>query len=156
MANCRKYEVVISNTPPAASTTVPIAGINGAATCRLRIYGIELGSDTAPANASASYQIARITTALSGGTAVTPGKLDSGDPASTSSAMQGPSITAPTITANSQVWQGALNQNNSIQRFFPDGYELVAPATANNGFCLLPATITGTAFNVVGSLFFTE
>lgn len=154
MANCRKYEVAFSNTPPAASTTIPIVGINGSAAVRLRVYGIELGSDTAPANASGSYRISTITTALGSGTGVTPTPMDSGDPASVSTAMQGPSIAAPTITTVK--WNGALNQNNTLQRFFPDGYELTFAATANAGCCLLPATIAGTAFNVVGSLFFTE
>src|ERR1700722_12164597 len=89
MANCRKYAIPFANTPPAASTTVPVVGLNCAATCRTRLYSFVNGSDTAPANASVQMQIARITTALSGGTAITPAKLDTGDPASTTTAMQG-------------------------------------------------------------------
>ena len=156
MANCRKYAAPFANTPPAQSSTVPIFGVNGAATCRLRLYQWLNGSDTAPANAAIQLTISRITTALATGTAVTPRPLDSADPASTSTAMQGPSIGAPTITANSSLWQQGLNQNNSLREFFQDGYEIVVPATANNGLCLLPIAIGGTAFDCVGTWFFTE
>jgi len=156
MANCRKYSFPFANTPPAASTTVPIAGVNGSAAVRVRILEMLYGSDTAPANAATQLQIKRITTALGSGTSVTPSPVDFADPACVSTAMQGPSIAAPTITAISPLWQVALNQNNTMREFFQDGYELTVPAVANNGLCLLPAAIAGTAYDIVGTWWFTE
>ena len=156
MPRARTYRVPFANTPAAASSTVPVLGLNGASTVRLRLYDMTYGSDTTPANAAAQFQIVRITTALGSGTAITPRPDDTADPASTTTAMQGPSIAAPTITANSSVYENGWPQLNNIRHPFQEGYEVVAPATSNNGLALIVPVINGTAWDFVGTWFFSE
>lgn len=138
------------------STTVPIMTLTGAATVRPKLYDIIQGSDAAPADNAGTFVIRRHTTAPASGTAITPAPLDPADPASLCAAMMGPSIGAPTLTANTSLLQFALNQRATFRWVAVPGKELVIPATANNGLSLLPTVVGGSAVNQVGVWEFEE
>jgi hypothetical protein len=132
------------------SATVPIMTLTGAATIRPAIYDIIHGSDATPADNAGTFLMRRHTTAPASGTAITPAPIDPANPASLASAMMGPSIGAPTLTANTSVLQWAQNQRATFRWVAAPGKELYIPATANNGLSLLPTVVGGSAVNQVG------
>ena len=138
------------------STTVPIMTLTGAATVRAKLYDFVQGSDATPADNAGTFLIRRHTTTPASGTAITPAPLDPADPASLCTAMSGPSIGAPTLTASSSVFQFPMNQRATFRWVAAPGKEFVIPATASNGLSLLPSVVGGSAVNTVGVWEFEE
>jgi len=124
-----------------SSTTYRTAGLVAAASAaasgvqirrgRLYEFGVgQLGSPSAT-DCDLQWDVSRIT-ALGTVTSVTPNPLDGADAGFMGQA--GSNATAePTYTANSSLWNMALNQRAIFKQVFKDGKELVYPATANNG-----------------------
>src|ERR1700737_606657 len=129
------------------STTVPIMTLTAAAASRFKIYDIIQGSDAAPADNAGSYTIRRHTTTPAGGTVVTPALIDTAEGALITTGMMGPSIGAPTLTANSSLLQYSHNQRANFRWVANQGKELVAPAVAANGLSILPVVVGGSSVN---------
>ena len=151
----RSYAVCADNIACQNSATVPQAQIVATAAVRPKLYDLMLGSPSTPADQAASWCIRRSTTASTSGTAVTPTPIDPGDPASISTAMIAPSMSAPTLTAGAFLLQWAQNLRATFRWVAAPGKELVAPASANNGLTLMNTVMTG-AFNVSFTLEFEE
>jgi hypothetical protein len=149
----RSYSVFMDNIAAQNSATVPQAQIVATTAVRPKIYDLMLGSPSTPADQAASWVIKRSTTASTGGTAVTPSPIDPGDPASTSTAMAAPSMSAPTLGVVLLQW--AQNLRATFRWVAAPGKELVAPATASNGMTMLNPVLTG-AFNVSITIEFEE
>jgi len=121
---------------------------------RPSIYKMIMGVSGTPADNALTWAAQRATAAGTS-TAVTPRALDSGDPASTTSAGQNHTV-EPTYTSTIILFYMALNQRATYtwQAIDPlDG--LKVPATASNGIGLYPthASFTG---NSDASIYFEE
>jgi hypothetical protein len=144
----------IGNATNTASTTVPLGSITGAATFRARIYEFVIGSDTSPADNAGKVSLRRTSGNGTTSATFTPTALDPAEPASLAvftTAWSG----NPTITANSDLYQVAVNQR-ATYRFIaaPDG-EFVIPATSGAGIALMAAVTTST-YNLVYSFTWRE
>ena len=102
---------------------------------RAKVNMIAVGTDGAAANNSMVWDVSRMTVDGTG-TAVTPNALDAADVAALATSKA--NYTAePTVTANSSLWNDAINQQLSyVWQAVPDRGELIIPATANNGLVL--------------------
>jgi hypothetical protein len=139
------------------SSTVPIMGITSAATVRPAIYDIINASDATPADAASTFLLRRFTGgALSGGTSGTPAPMDSLDTAAAASYMYGASIGAPTLTASTSVLQFSQNQRATFRWVAVPGKEIILPAVATAGVCMLPTVNNGGTANFVGVWEYTE
>ena len=138
------------------STTVPIMTLTSTSAVRPLLYDIINGSDATPADNAATFLMRRHTTAPASGTAITPAPLDSQDPAAVCTAMMGPSIGAPTLTASTSVLQWMQNQRATFRWVAAPGREIKLPATANAGVSLLPSVVGGSAVNFGGCWEFDE
>jgi hypothetical protein len=118
---------------------------------RIRIYQVILGSEATPADAAFLWRLQRVSTTAPTGVAVTPAPLDPADPACVS-------LAAEALTANGTVGVTLvalpLNQRATAIWTPPPGGELVAPATASNGFVV--QTPTAGLVAVRAHVFFVE
>jgi hypothetical protein len=151
----RSYSVTGDNLAAQNSATVPQAQLVATAAVRPKLYDLMLGSPSTPADQAASWCIRRSTTASTGGTAVTPVSIDPGDPASITTAMVSPSMSAPTLTAGLFLLQWAQNLRATFRWVAAPGKEIIAPASANNGLTMLNTVLTS-AFNISFTLEFEE
>ena len=151
----RRYNANGSLTAP-NSASAPIVNLTGGTTVRPAIYDIVTGNGVAsPADNSAKLSIVRSSTAGSGGTAITPNPLDTGDPAATTLVNAGTfSSTNPTLGVTLLQW--AQNMRATFRWVAAPNSELVAPATANNGMALLNPAIGGSAFAIDWTILFYE
>lgn len=149
----RSYSVC-DNKTNTLSATVPLGFLTGAASIRVKVYDILMGSDAVASNA-AKYQIQRGTARGTQSTSVTPQALDPADPASISTWDNSWSVN-PTLTANAFLWSLGLNQQVTYRWLPPPGKELVVPATASNGLALMNQTNGGAAFNAAYTIYFEE
>lgn len=149
----RSYSVFADNIAAQSSATVPQAQIVSTAAVRPKLYDLMVGSPSTPADNAASFVIKRSSTASTGGTAVTPSPLDPGDPASLTTAMVAPSMSAPTLGVALLQW--AQNQRATYRWVAAPNKELIAPATASNGLTLLNTVLSG-AFNLSFTIEFEE
>lgn len=149
----RSYSVFADNVAAQNSATIPQAQIVSTTAVRPKIYDFMIGSPSTPADQAASWVFKRSSTASTSGTAVTPSPIDPGDPASLTSAMVAPSMSASTLGV--VLLQFALNLRATFRWVAAPSKELVAPATAANGITLLNPVLTG-AFNVSFTLEFEE
>jgi hypothetical protein len=139
MPKRRNYNV--DNESACASPGKTAIVVTTGGTVRPCLYYIDLGSSASPADNAILWLIQRCTAAGTS-TAYTPVPLDSADPAAISSAGVACSV-EPTYTANKVLWRKAINQRSALSLVLdPDG-ALIAPATSNNGWGLLP---TNSAF----------
>lgn len=146
----RKYSIHGADTNTAATT---ILELRSTTAVRPKIFDLQVGSDAAPADNAAQYNLQRTTTAGTA-TAVTPQALDPGDPAATSTAGKAHSA-EPTYTANAILLAFAANQRAAYRWIAAPGSEIVLPAAAN-GVGLLSAVIGGSAFNALACIHFEE
>lgn len=147
----RRYAV--TGQSAVASPTDTCLGITGGTAVRPEIYDVLIGSSATPADNAIIWKIQR-TTAAGTSTSVTPAALDSGDPASTTTAGQAHSA-EPTYTASTVLFNLALNQRAS-HRFIADpNGGMKAPATSNNGLALYPVHSSFTG-NVDATIHFCE
>ena len=124
----RRYSA-FGNGAAAASPGRTVLEVVAATTTRGRIYDVIIGSDGTPADSAFRIKIMR-GSAAGTATAFTPTLLDGGDPAALLASNANASA-EPTITANSELIDIALNQRATFRWVAaPDG-ELVVPATAN-------------------------
>lgn len=135
-----------------ASTTLSVGSLIAAATRRLKLYDLLVGSEATPADNPFSWLVRRCTT-VGTATAVTPQALDPADPASISTANENYTV-EPTITANSEVLDIPLNQRATFRWVASPEGEIVVPATANNGLVL--STPTSSAVVVSATAHFRE
>lgn len=138
----RDYSIAF-NATNTQSTTLPLGGLTGAATCRPKIYDVLIGSSGSPADNAAEYLFQRMTTAGTS-TGFTPVALDPADPASLSSAGFTYTSAGPTLTANAYLLEIGMNQRQFVRWIAAPGGELVIPATASNGIALLAAAVSST------------
>lgn len=109
-------------------------GITATAAVRPRIVGFTL-SNIGTVSVDSAFQIqVKRSTAAGTSTAVTPAPTDSGDPAATFVAGSNHSA-EPTYTANTTLKDLAVNPRSTFRWVaYEQRAELVAPATAANGF----------------------
>lgn len=136
----------ITNKTNTVSTTIPMFNLVGAATRRLKVFDLIIGCDAAPADQASKFALRRTTVDGSPLTNFAPTKLDPADGASV--ALLDLTWTGgqePTITANSDVLQVAMNQRATFRWVAAPGSELVVPATAEAGLALMAAVATSPA-----------
>lgn len=126
----------------------------GATPRRNKIAYITVGSDATPADNACEFNVQRYTVDGTA-TAVTPSPLDPADAAALSEAGEAHSI-EPTYTANLVLLQFMANQRATYQWYAAPGYELITPATADNGVGILSVTVAGSAVNVGACIHFEE
>lgn len=148
----RGYSVIGSNA--SGSSLKTIANIIAATTVRPAIYEVKGGNVQTPADQAFQIAVKRHTAVGTAGTNPTPQALDPQDVAAVATAGQGHSG-EPTYTAGSSLFQDDVNQRSWFRWVAVQGYELKAPATANNGLGLQLVTATA-AMIVDGTLFFFE
>lgn len=143
----------VFNATNTQSTTVPIFGTLGSATCQHEIYEIRLGSDAAPADQGNTFLLMRHSTALAGGTAGTAAPLNAAYRAANATYMYGASIGAP--TRGTSLFQFSCQQKQLFAWRAEEGFGFVGPNTANTGMSLYP-TVTTSALNYSGTISFQE
>jgi hypothetical protein len=111
---------------------------------RGKVYDLLIGADGTPADNAIQWDISRCTT-VGTGTATTPNPLDPADEAALIVCTSCLTV-EPTVTANSSLFNLAINQRASYRWVANPGSELVIPATNLNGlaFRALSAGYTGT------------
>jgi peroxiredoxin len=121
------------------STTATVASLVGAGSGQKRSKTIEVfaGVDGTPGDTAVRLQFQRCTAAGTN-TAVTVVSLDAADAAATCVAGRAHSA-EPTYTASTVFFQMPFNQRSTVRWFAAPGEEFVTPATANNGYGILPA-----------------
>jgi hypothetical protein len=142
-----KYAAV-SNKTNTVSTTVPMWNLVGAATRRLKVFELLVGSDATPADQANKFALRRTTADGSPLTDFTPTKLDPADGASIARLdLTWTGAAEPTITGTgaSDVLQFAINQRTTFRWLAAPGCELVIPAVAEAGLALMSAISTGVA-----------
>ena len=122
---------------------------------RIRWYDIEVGQDGSPAD-NVIYWTVQRQTAAGTGSAATPNAIDPADGAAVTVGTVN-STGEGTVTANSDVWDFALNQRASYRWQVNPGsdQELVGPATNLAGLTLR-AKAPSYASTVVGQVYFSE
>ena len=136
-----------------AAATKTIWVISGTSAVRPSIYDILIGSNATPADNSSEWQLLR-STAAGTSTAVTPEKVDSGDPAAT--AVCGKNHTVEPTYGTVPLLDIALNQRATFRWVAAPGSEMKAPATAANGFGLQCQGVGGSGVAVISSVLFVE
>lgn len=127
-----KYGVLLEKA--VTSTTIGVGAIlnPGASPRRFGIYDLNFGSQGAAGDGTFQLEVNRSTTAPTG-TAITPAPLDLADPASIMSALENLTVQG-TNTAGVIPYGDAQNQRATFRWQARHGSEILAPATANNGF----------------------
>lgn len=138
-----------------SAPTKTIVALTGGTTVRPAIYDVILSSNATPADNSSEWQIRRSTVAGTGGSAVTPAPLDSQDPASTTTAINGPSA-EPTYTAGAVLLDFAVNQRATFRWVAAPGSELLVPATAAAGLGLQCQGVGGSGAVCIATVYFME
>ena len=112
-----------------AGTNLTVLVVMGGAASRPLLQHVLLGSDATPANLAGEFQLLAATAAPTGGTSVTPTKIDPTAPA-TSMTVTGGTMTEPTY--GGIFLSIPLNQQATFQWWANPGYEpRVAVGTAN-------------------------
>lgn len=134
-ANGRRYSTFGTRSVSSADPQTVLTLI-GAATVRPFWYDIICGSNATPADNAILWQCQRLTANGSGGTAKTPGALDSADPASIATCSTNYTTSDPTYTSNTILFYLALNQRATHRWIADPNGTFITPATANNGIGL--------------------
>lgn len=170
-------QFVLPGEYPYASYTVVFEGVSSATaadhivqimagtTNYVRIRRIRFWQEgSAAAAAQRRFQILRLTTAGTGGSAITPAKHDNGDSAAGATAMTLPTVKGTestlTLTSGLVLHQAVLTtatQPENVQEWVqsPNSKPLIIPAGTSNGICL--KTVTGnTSATLAGIIEFVE
>lgn len=130
-------------------TAALISGATTGTVHRAKVFEIMVGAASNP-NATDTYiqwDVSRITASGAGAyTSWTPTSLDPADGASLTNAGITATAEATTITANSSLWNVAVNQRGTLRWVAAqESQYLIMPATASNGLILrgLSTTYTG-------------
>jgi hypothetical protein len=121
---------------------------------RNKIYDILCGQDGTPVDVSVTWDLSRMTADDGTKTNVTPSALDPADAAALTLSRANFSAEG-TITSTSSVLAIPINCRTSFRWVAAPGGELVAPATASNGFALR-AKSPSYASTVLAKLHFEE
>lgn len=136
-----------------AAATKTVWGVAGTAAVRPHIYDILVGSNATPADNSSEWWLLRFTAAGTS-TAVTPEKVDSGDPAAT--AVCGKNHSAEPTYGSVPLLDIAVNQRATFRWVAAPGSEIVSPATAANGLGLQCQGVGGSGVATISSVLFCE
>jgi hypothetical protein len=143
-----KYALTTQRASLSSSLSVGALQAPASGMRRIKVYGLEIGSEAVPANNANLWQIQRSTTAGTWTNARTPQALDSADAAAVSVGDDTATVD-PTLTASAFQMTLPLNQQATFNWQCIPGGELVVPATASNGLALrtptAPASLAGTA-----------
>jgi hypothetical protein len=127
----------------AQSATVDVGSVLTAAASmrRFQLYDIIVGSDATPADNASRWEVQKRTGTATGGTAPTVTPLDISDTLATTLVPN----QAPTANGagSGTVLSIPLNQRATFRWVAAPGSELVAPATASNGFGLATPVAQG-------------
>jgi len=147
----KKYSVVCNDNGAAAPQT--LLELLGSATVRPRISEFDVGSNSTPADQSATIVLGRFTVVGTGGSAPTPTPLDAQEVAAVSTANI--ARTAEPTYAATFLYTIALNQRASWRWVAAPDYEFICTAGAATGLGLKRNAQTGT-FTSIGTVFFFE
>lgn len=136
-----------------AAATKTVWGVAGTSAVRPHIYDILVGSNATPADNSSEWWLLRFTAAGTS-TAVTPEKVDSGDPAAT--APCGKNHSAEPTYGTVPLLDIAVNQRATFRWVAAPGSEIVSPATAANGLGLQCQGVGGSGVTTISSVLFCE
>lgn len=140
-----KFSATMTRT---ASTTLSVGALTAAAANmrRFKIYEWSFGAaEATPNDTGFVWEIQRCTTAGTAGSAVTPTTIDPADTLA-STVVGGQAHSAdPTLTAGAILESIGLNQRATFRWVAVPGCELVAPATASNGFAFRTPTAAAVA-----------
>lgn len=150
-ANGRKYGFSGSITGAATKTAV---GMTATAAVRPFLMDLIISSNATPADNSSEWQVLRFTAAGTS-TAVTPTAYDSGDPAATTVCGKNHSV-EPTYAPTVSLLDIAHNQRATFRWVAAPGEEIIAPATAANGFGVQCQGVGGSGVAEIVSVVFGE
>lgn len=117
----------------------------------LKSFTVSFGGT--PGDISTILLLMRLTAVGTEGNGFTPTALDPADPAAVADYAAAHSA-EPTYTANSELWDAALNQRATFRHVCEPGAEFVVPASANNGIGLKSSSSTGTPTGRVSMIHF--
>lgn len=126
-----------------ASATLAVGALTAAASNPRRFKLCELivgQSHATPADGATLFEVQRCTTAGTAGSAVTPTPLDPGDTIAATTVCGQAHSADPTLTAGAIPLKIPCNQRSTFRWVAQPGRELIAPATANNGFAIRTPT----------------
>lgn len=103
---------------------------------RFKLYDLIIGADGAPADAATRWEIRRKTAVATAGTAAAPLALDISDTVATT--LVGTGNPSANGTGTTVIMGISLNQRASFRWVASPGGELIAPATASNGYSAFP------------------
>lgn len=129
-----------------ASSTLDVGSAIAAASNprRFQLYDFAIGSDAAPNDNAFLWEIYKRTGTATAGSAPSVSQLDISDTiASTLVANQAPTTNGS--GGSTAIFGVPLNQRASFRWVAAPGSELVAPATASNGFAFATPTMTALA-----------
>jgi hypothetical protein len=149
-ANGRKYGFSGSITGAATKT---IVGVTATAAVRPYLVDLMISSNATPADNSSEWWVLRFTAAGTS-TAVTPSLFDSGDPAATS--VCGKNHSAEPTYGTVPLLDIAHNQRATFRWVAAPGEEIIAPATAANGFGVQAQAVGGSGVAEICSVVFGE
>ena len=150
-ANGRKYGFSGSITGAATKTVV---GMTATSAVRPFLTDIMISSNATPADNSSEWQVLRFTAAGTS-TSVTPTAFDSGDPAATTVCGKNHSV-EPTYSPAVPLLDIAHNQRATFRWVAAPGEEIIAPATAANGFGIQCQGVGGSGVAEIVSVVFGE
>lgn len=114
-------------------------------TTRAGIVQVLIGSDATPADQATDFSLGRTTAVGTEGSGFTPVNYDPDSGAASECDFGVGHSAEPTYTANKELIRFPLNQRATLQwTAVGDGYELILPATQNNGAGLRSTSSTGT------------
>ena len=146
-----KYAAEMNRT---AHATLGVGDIEADATTprRQKLYDLFLGSEATPADNAFLWVVDKVTApGLEAGSTVTPTALDPADAAALADVLEN-LTTNPTVGA--RYISIPLNQRATFRWVAAPGSELIAPASADNGFIIL--TPTQSAVAVTATALFEE
>ncbi len=147
----RRYSVMKGVTATAGKN---LLAVYATAAVRPRITDIIIGSSGTPADAAVEWYVQRVTSAgTTPGGSVTPAPLDANEAAAVAAANYG--IWAAEPTAGTLLMQWGINQRATFRWVAAPGYELIAPATANNGISLM-SNLVSAGFTAEMTMLFEE
>lgn len=149
-ANGRRYGFSGTITGAASKT---IVGVAGTSAVRPYLTDLMISSNATPADNSSEWQLLRFTAAGTS-TAVTPEKYDTGDPAATG--VCGKNHTVEPTYGTVPMLDIAHNQRATFRWVAAPGEEIIAPATAANGFGLQCIGVGGSGVAEICSIVFGE
>lgn len=130
----------------AASPGRTICEVVGAATIRGQIYEVTFSSDGTPADNAFIWKVMRRTVAGTA-TAFTPTNVDPTDPRTAVCTVNANASAEPTVTANSELLDFALNMRATYRWVANPGAEWRTPAVAANGIVMRCQHASSTASN---------